>query len=206
MGKIILASASPRRKKLLNQINLPFEVQASSVDEHYDPERPPKKIVQKLAFRKSRDVAGQYSNALVIGADTIVVFRNKILEKPANPDKARQMLHDLSGQIHHVYSGVALCKVGPSNNITDSITFYEKTDVIFGDLNPNDIDAYVSGGSPMDKAGGYGIQDDFGAIFVRRIEGDYYNVVGFPIHSFYTTMKSFAPEFLPQKPNTQIDE
>lgn len=207
MKKIILASGSPRRKKLFQQINLPFDVQPSSVDESFDPSLPPNEIVQQLAIRKVEDVAISNKNALVIGADTIVLFNNQILEKPASQVEAKQMLQNLSGQTHQVLTGVALCKVDSSNNITDTTTFVEITDVVFGDLNPNDIENYVAGGSPMDKAGGYGIQDDFGAIFVKRIEGDYYNVVGFPLYRFYNEMETFAPEFLPQlKPNEEADE
>jgi septum formation protein len=163
-------------------------------------------IVQQLAMRKARDIAESHRDALIIGADTVVVFNDQILEKPETSTEAKQMLQSLSGQTHQVLTGVALCKVDGSNNITDSSTFVEKTDVIFGNLNPDDIAAYVTGGSPMDKAGGYGIQDDFGAIFVQRIKGDYYNVVGFPLHRFYNVMQSFAPEFLPKMLNNQIDE
>lgn len=207
MKQIILASASPRRKKLLQQIKLSFDVRPSSVSESYNPSLSPAKIVQQLAMRKAKDIALQSRDALVIGADTIVVFRNQILEKPVDSSDAEQMLQQLSGQTHQVFTGVALCKVNISHNITESTTFVESTDVIFGDLNPRDIEAYVAGGSPMDKAGGYGIQDDFGAIFVRRIEGDYYNVVGFPLHSFYNVMKSFAPEIIrPQKIDKKANE
>lgn len=197
MKTIILASGSPRRKKLLQQINLSFDVHASSVGESFDSNLSPEEIAQELALRKATDVAPSYRNALVIGADTIVVFKGQILEKPDSHQEAHEMLQGLSGQTHQVVTGVALCKVDESYNITDTTTFTEQTDVIFGELDPYNIETYVAGGSPMDKAGGYGIQDDFGAIFVRRIEGDYYNVVGFPLHSFYNTMKSFAPEFLP---------
>lgn len=207
MGKIILASGSPRRKKLLQQINLPFEVLVSSVDESFDPEQPASEIVQQLALRKARDISQNHNNALVIGADTIVVFEDEILEKPANRREAKTMLQQLSGQTHQVQTGVALCKVESSQNITDTLTFVEETSVTFGELDDKDIETYVAGGSPLDKAGGYGIQDDFGAIFVKRIEGDYYNVVGFPLHRFYNAMKSFAPEFLPRiKINTYADE
>lgn len=195
MNKIILASASPRRKKLLQQINLSFQVQPSLIDESFDSTLSADQNVQQLALRKSKDVATQFKDALVIGADTIVVLNDQILTKPANHKEARNMLMQLSGQTHQVYTGVGLCKVN-DHNITDTITFMEKTEVVFGDLNPEDIDTYVSDGSPMDKAGGYGIQDDFGAIFVKQIKGDFYNVVGFPLHSFYTVMHSFAPEYL----------
>ncbi len=202
MKKIILASGSPRRKKLLQQINLPFDVEPSAVNEFFDSDLSPEEIVQQLALRKASDVASQHDDALIIGADTIVVFGNKILEKPETHQEAKKMLQHLSGQTHQVLTGVALCKVKVSNNI-ETATFVETTDVTFGDLNTHDIDAYVASGSPMDKAGGYGIQDDFGAIFVKKIEGDYYNVVGFPLHRFYTTIETFAPEFLP---HLKLDE
>lgn len=197
LKKIILASGSPRRKKLLQQINLSFDVRPSSVDEFFDPELSPEEVVQQLALRKAADVAKNQKDALVIGADTIVVFKDKILEKPRTHQEAKKMLQQLSGQTHQVLTGVALCKVNASNNIADTVSFVETTDVTFGELNSDDIENYVASGSPMDKAGGYGIQDDFGAIFVKKIEGDYYNVVGFPLHSFYTTVQAFAPEFLP---------
>ncbi|WP_138429313.1 Maf family protein [Fodinibius saliphilus] len=201
MKQIILASASPRRKKLLNQINLSFEVQPSAIEEEYNPEWPPEKIVCELAMQKGKDIASQFSNTLVIGADTIVTFEDNILEKPKDADDARQMLTQLSGNTHQVYTGVALYKTDHLNNIVDSTTFFEVTDVTFGELDPLDIDTYVKGGSPMDKAGSYGIQDDFGAIFVKRIEGDYNNVVGFPLHSFYNTVRNFAGDLLPKPGN-----
>jgi len=200
---IILASASPRRKKLLQQVNLDFQVHPSSVDESYNPELSPDKIVCQLALRKANEVAPKYPNALVIGADTIVTFKDDILEKPATTDEAANMLQRLSGQTHQVYTGVALCKTDEANNILDRSTFFEITNVTFGDLNPTDIDAYIAGGSPMDKAGGYGIQDDFGAIFVKRIEGDYNNVVGFPLYSFYNTVRKFAPRALSNPGSSQ---
>jgi septum formation protein len=203
LNKIILASGSPRRKKLLQQINFSFKVHPSKVDESYDPSLSPDEIVQELASRKAKDIAQHYDHALVVGADTIVVFENQILEKPANQQEARKMLRKLSGQTHQVLTGVALYKIDAEQNIMESYTFVETTDVIFGELKSHNIDAYVETGSPMDKAGSYGIQDDYGAIFVRRIEGDYYNVVGFPLHRFYNVMETFAPEFLPR---TQIDE
>lgn len=196
MNTIILASGSPRRKKLLQQLSLSFQVCPSPVDESYDPNLKPSEIVQQLALRKSTDVASRHPEALIIGADTIVVFGDKILEKPKSKGEARQMLHNLSNQTHQVYTGVALCKTDIQHNIIESTTFFEITNVTFGNLSSSDIDKYVAGGSPMDKAGAYGIQDDFGAIFVKRIEGDYHNVVGFPLHAFYNTLRTFAPDYL----------
>ncbi|NGP86827.1 Maf family protein [Fodinibius halophilus] len=201
MKQIVLASASPRRKKLLQQINLPFEVHPSSVEENYNPEWSPGKIVKELSLKKGKNVATDFSSALVISADTIVTFEDTILEKPEDANEAYDMLTQLSNNTHQVYTGVALCKTDQINNIAGTKTFFEVTDVTFGKLNPQDIKNYVEGGSPMDKAGSYGIQDDFGAIFVKRIEGDYNNVVGFPLHSFYNTVRNFAGEFLPNPGN-----
>lgn len=198
MKKIILASRSPRRKELLQQINLVFDIYPSSADESFDSGNSPEEIVCELALRKATEVSQQFADALIIGADTIVTFRDHILEKPGSEEEARRMLQMLSGEQHQVYTGVALCKTDHSKKITKTTSFAEKTEVIFGELNTENIAEYVRTGSPMDKAGGYGIQDDFGAIFVKKIIGDYYNVVGFPLHSFYNVMDSFAPEYLPE--------
>ena len=194
MNSIILASGSPRRKKLLQQINIPFQVQVSSVDEEYDPDLAPADIVRTLARRKAEDVARGYKNALIIGADTIVSFETNILEKPRTNQEAKDMLHKLSDQSHSVFTGVALCKSGDSG-IDQTHTFFEETCVTFGELRSKDIEQYVQSGSPMDKAGSYGIQDDYGALFVKRIAGDYNTVVGFPLYAFYQELKEFAPEY-----------
>ncbi|WP_445664819.1 Maf family protein [Fodinibius sp. AD559] len=199
METIILASGSPRRKKLLQKIGVPFEVHSSEVNEDYESHWSPSQIVQTLADRKARTVAPDYSNALIIGADTIVTYNNEILEKPTTLSEAKTMLQRLSGHSHEVLTGVSLLKTDASNNLTDSTTFVETTKVIFGDINPKLISAYVATANPMDKAGAYGIQDPHGALFVEAIEGDYYNVVGFPLHSFYNAITSFAPEFLSQQ-------
>lgn len=195
-GKIVLASGSPRREKLLKQLGLEFTVCPSSVDEHFDPSDPPGHIAKELALRKARDVAPGFPNALVIAADTIVVFEGDILEKPASEQEAVEMLSRLAGNTHSVFTGVALAKTGPESNIRTETAFFVETEVRFGMLTEDEIRSYVQSGSPMDKAGAYGIQDDWGALFVESIRGDYYTVVGFPLHAFYREMKSFAPEFL----------
>jgi septum formation protein len=199
LKSIILASGSPRRKKLLQKIGITFKVHTSKVEEDYENHWSPSKIVETLANRKAGAVAPYYGDALLIGADTIVTYNDEILEKPATPSEAKKMLQQLSGHLHKVLSGVSLLKTDASNNITESTTFVETTNVLFGELDPKLIDAYVATAKPMDKAGAYGIQDPHGALFVETIEGDYYNVVGFPLHSFYNTMKSFAPDFLSQQ-------
>ncbi|MEL7834922.1 Maf family protein [Fodinibius sp. Rm-B-1B1-1] len=196
MKTIVLASGSPRRKTLLNKIDLTFTVTPSEVDEHYNPQWSPAEIVRTLAQRKAEDIAPKYNHGLIIGADTIVAFNDSILEKPSSSSDAKTMLQKLSGKTHEVLTGVTLIKTDNDNNIISQTTFVEKTEVIFGDLDPKLVNAYVATGSPMDKAGAYGIQDPHGALFVKEIRGDYYNVVGFPLHRFYNTMKSFAPDFL----------
>lgn len=195
---IILASQSPRRKKLLEQIGFSFSVEPSSCDESYNANESPTDIVQMLAYRKAADVAKSNPQSLIIGADTIVVFEDRILEKPTSLNDAETMLASLSGRQHQVLSGVSLVKTDKEGNIKDSDTFSESTKVFFGELSKNEIEHYVSGGSPMDKAGSYGIQDDWGSLFVKRIEGDYNNVIGLPLFALYRHMKKFAPEFLQQ--------
>lgn len=200
---IVLASQSPRRKKLLQQLNLDFRVEPSSADEFYSGNENPSEIVQKLALRKAIDISRSKKEALVIGADTLVIYENTILGKPNTAEEARKMLSNLSGNCHSVFTGVALVKTDVQGNILQKKTFVEKTKVYFGNLSRDEIDNYVNSGSPMDKAGSYGIQDDWGAIFVKRIEGDYYNVVGLPLHALYQHLKSFAPEALVQSLNTK---
>lgn len=193
MSRIILASQSPRRKKLLQQIGLSFEVHPSSSEEiiqHTDP----KEIVEDLALLKADDVAHHFEDSLVIGADTIVVFGDKIIGKPSNPEEAKTFLQQLSTHTHSVFTGVALVKTDKNGSIERTLTFHEQTKVTFSALDTADVAAYIQTGNPMDKAGAYGIQDDLGALFVEKIEGDYYNVVGFPLNRFYRELKSFYPD------------
>lgn len=187
-------------------MGLTFEVHASDASEDYESDWSPNQIVQTLAKRKADAIASFHSNALIIGADTIVTFNDQILEKPSSCSEAKDMLQQLSGHTHEVLTGISLLKTDASNNITDSTTFVETTNVIFGDLTPALINAYVATQNPMDKAGAYGIQDPHGALFVKAIEGDYYNVVGFPLHSFYNMMTSFAPELLSRQKLYQFSD
>lgn len=193
---IILASRSPRRKKLLEQLNITFRVEPSSCKEHFDENEQPSQIVQDLALQKAADVADGKKNALIIGADTIVVYNDRILGKPGSANEAKRMLKSLCGTSHTVLTGVGLVKTDKEGNISDQETFFERTQVYFGKLTDSEINNYVASGSPMDKAGSYGIQDDWGALFVEKIEGDYNNVVGLPLYSLYHHLKKFAPEVL----------
>ncbi len=181
---IILASKSPRRKKLLKQIGLQFKSKSFDVDETFSPTESPVKLVKKLARTKLLAATEKIKDSIIITADTIVVFDKKVLGKPKDKKDAARMLKKLSGNKHYVYTGFAIY-----NGITKKlIVDYEKTCVKFRTLSNDEIDDYIATGSPMDKAGSYGIQDDYGAVFVSSISGDYYNVVGLPLSKFYTRL------------------
>ncbi|HKI45712.1 MAG TPA: Maf family protein [Balneolales bacterium] len=194
---IVLASASPRRKVLLEQINLSFTIQPSDVEEIMHPGQPPGKVAMQLADQKATDVSDDHANAVIIGADTVVVLEGRMLGKPEDAEEAFSMLKSLSGRTHEVYTGVALLKTDADAKIIDRSLFYARTLVTFDELDDQEIIDYIQTGSPNDKAGSYGIQDDWGSVFVKELQGDYYNVVGFPLNLFYRNMKKFAPELLP---------
>lgn len=193
MTRIILASQSPRRKKLLEQIGLSFEVFPSDVEENSS-QQDPALLVKELALLKAREVSARFQGSLVIGADTIVVHKGEIVGKPENEEEAAEFLTSLSNSTHTVYTGVALVKSDKKGHPESSHTFFEQTKVTFSTLDKQDIHTYIKSGNPLDKAGAYGIQDDLGALFVERIEGDYYNVVGFPLNRFYRELKKIMPK------------
>jgi septum formation protein len=174
---LILASSSPRRKELLEQLGLSFEVISSSVDESQIALTEPEQLVMELALLKARSVAAtSFSSAVIIGADTVVSIDGKILGKPVDSQHAVTMLKQLSGRKHQVFTGISVieCKAG---EITQVLTDFRRTDVWMTDLSAQTIAWYVGTDEPMDKAGSYGIQS-LGACFVDRIEGCYFNVVG----------------------------
>lgn len=181
---LILASQSPRRRALLDRIEVPFQTQVSPADETLAEPVPPPTAVQMLARRKAKPVASDHPSALVLAADTVVAHDETILNKPDNPAHARAMLHRLSGTAHTVYTSIALAHASTDRETTA----VEETHVVLGSLSDAEIRAYVASGSPMDKAGGYGIQDHTAPFFVERIEGDYYNVVGLPLRCLYQTL------------------
>ncbi len=189
---LILASASPRRKKLLEQLGLSFTVHASHVDEDAPADAPAEHIVQHLSSKKAAAVAPQFADALTLAADTLVVLDGAILGKPADEDEATRMLKRLSGRQHEVYTGIALHHPATSRYLTA----FETTRVTFSSLSEREIAAYVATRSPFDKAGGYGIQDDQGALYVSGIEGDYYNVVGLPLNRLYQMLKVHFSDLL----------
>ncbi len=173
--KIILASASPRRKEILQNLGLEFEVITSSAEEKVPDGLPPHIIVQELAMLKGADVAAKTKNALVISADTIVWLDGKMLGKPKDAEDAKYMLKMLSGNVHEVYTGVCVTHSGSGKSVSE----YEMTKVYFRKLSGGEIERYIATGEPLDKAGAYGIQGK-GCLLVEKIEGDYLNVVGLP--------------------------
>lgn len=181
---IYLASKSPRRRKLLKQLGIKFK--SFSVDLHeeiLDGEHPIQ-TVKRLAVHKSDEAALKVGKGILITADTIVVLGNEIIGKPKNELDAFRILSRLSGKTHTVYTGFAVLNL----NRKKKIVGYEQTDVTFRKLTQKEIRDYIKTGSPMDKAGAYGIQDDFGAVFVKRIDGCYYNVVGLPLAKIYKSL------------------
>ena len=180
--KLILASASPRRAELLRLIGLNFKVIPSSIQEDGINEQDPVSYVLQLSLAKAKDVASKIADGLIIGADTIVVLDGKILGKPKDENEAKEMLKRLSGRTHEVFTGFAVVDKPGGRTTSD----YESTKVHFRELRDWEIESYVKTQNPMDKAGAYGIQDQ-SAVFADRIEGCFYNVVGFPLTKFYTT-------------------
>ncbi|MGQ9819017.1 MAG: Maf family protein [Candidatus Kapaibacteriales bacterium] len=190
---LILASSSPRRKKLLDMLGLEFSVIHPNIDEDkagsniYDYSL----LVTEVARAKANAVAEKINEeAIIIGADTIVVHDGKVLNKPSTPEEAKQMLLLLSNHTHIVFTGIAFVHF-PTLFFK---TCFRRTEVTFRRLSLDEIDAYIQSGSPMDKAGAYGIQDDFGAVLVRHINGCFYNVIGLPLECFYTTLSKFINE------------
>lgn len=185
----ILASESPRRKKLLEQLGFEFTVEPSEIEEiNNKKNQPPEKQVIDLAFKKAMKIAKQHKEkALILGADTIVVIDGNILNKPIDKTDAFNILRTLSGYTHKVFTGIVLVE-SPGLRYVSKV---QETKVTFRELSDKEIIAYIESGSPMDKAGAYGIQDDFGAVFVSHIEGCYYNIVGLPLELLYSTMKEF---------------
>ncbi|HSD63407.1 MAG TPA: Maf family protein [Ignavibacteriaceae bacterium] len=179
---LILASSSPRRKKLLQQLNLKFRVISVEINEQRNGKESPVTMVKRLAYGKLDSARKSVNDGIIITADTIVVLDNEIIGKPRNKSDAREILKKLSDNTHIVYTGFVVYNSRNDKTIVD----YEKTKVTFRKLSSEEIDNYIKTGNPMDKAGAYGIQDDFGAVFVKKINGDYYNVVGLPISKVYS--------------------
>ena len=183
--KLILASGSPRRKELLEKLDIPFDVIVSECDETLPDGFPADAAAQMLAVRKAKAVAALHPDAVVIGADTTVLLDGEILGKPSDEADCKRMLHALSGRIHQVVTGVAIFWEGHTASFSDT------TQVQFYPLSDAEIDAYAASGEPYDKAGAYGIQGR-GGLLIAGIHGDYYNVVGLPVARLARQLKDFG--------------
>lgn len=202
MSQIILASNSPRRKELLEQVGVEFEVCPAKGEEVISKTKP-QEVVMELAAQKAQEVAAMIlaygerhpdtttpQELLVIGADTVVSYEGKILGKPKDETEAEEMLTMLSGNTHEVYTGAALVFIDPSGR-AGMHTFYECTRVTMYPVSQKEIKRYIATGDPMDKAGAYGIQGAF-AIHIKEIAGDYNNVVGLPVARLYQELQKFG--------------
>jgi len=198
--KIILASNSPRRKQLLEQVGFEFDVCPSGCDEVVT-STVPSEVCVELSKQKAIDVASAISmyneehadiaapqDLIIIGSDTIVAIDGEILGKPSDDEKAKEMLRKLSGNVHSVFTGVTFVFMASDGRVGE-YSFYDKTDVEVYELSEEEITEYVDTGDPLDKAGAYGIQGYF-AKHIKKIDGDYYNVVGLPIGRLYHELKS----------------
>jgi septum formation protein len=196
MKKIILASASPRRKELLEKIGLKFVVQPSDTEEAFDSGLEPHELVRQISLKKAKTVAANHKNAIIIAADTIGVIGNKILGKPRTLNKAAQMLNEISGRSHLVITGLTVLDTATNKSISrtvDTVVFIKK-------LNKQEISAYVKTGEPLDKAGAYAIQG-MGAIIVEKIEGDFYNVMGLPLQALTEILQEFGVDVWKSTPS-----
>lgn len=186
LPNLVLASASPRRAEILRAVGWEFEKATADVDETLMETETPESYVERLARTKAKTVAGQIKEGLILGADTTVVIDSEIIGKPIDLGDARKMLEKLSGRWHEVLTGVALFKKN-----ADGLTYrdgYERTRVKFAALSNSEIEYLVNKGAPLDKAGAYAVQAQ-AALFIERIEGDYWNVVGLPVGLVYRLSK-----------------
>jgi len=188
LPKLILASSSPRRAEILTAVGWEYEKQIADIDETELPAEKPAEYVRRLAREKAEAVAGKFTDALVLGADTIVVIENKIVGKPKDLTDARRMLKMLSGNWHEVLTGVALVKTAEGDSETK--VDLQRTRVKFAVLSDEEIEFLIERGEPLDKAGAYAVQAQ-AALFIEQIEGDYWNVVGLPVNLIYALSKTF---------------
>jgi len=193
--QFILASASPRRKDLLGRLKIPFEVIPSEVAEDIN-EKNPALMAGKLSADKARTVAEGRPTVLVLGADTVVAQNNTIFGKPVNHHEVLRMLNQLSNTTHHVITAVTLVKTDKEGNTEDEWAFQEQTEVTFHTLDDINLKNYARTDIPYDKAGGYGIQNVWGSIFVKSIDGDFFNVMGLPLQRVARALKLFAPVYM----------
>ena len=190
MSKLILASASPRRKELLKNLGYAFSIEVCDLDENSDKTKP-YELVMDLAQTKAKAIMDMHvgEDVIVIGADTVVANESEILGKPRDLEHAKEMISSLQGKIHQVYTGVYL--YWNDGKINRNLTFYEKTDVEVYPMTPEEIEAYVATKECVDKAGSYAIQGLFSP-YIKGISGDYNNVVGLPVARIYQEIKKLG--------------
>jgi len=186
MNKIILASGSPRRKEVLENIGLDFVIAKSDYEEDMTLDMEPEKLAEFLSLGKAKDVAKRHTDAIIIAADTLVVLDHHLLGKPSTKEIARETLQIISGQTINVITGYTIIDTTNNKIITKSVT----TQVVMKEITEDEITAYVKTDEPMDKAGAFGIQGH-GALLVKEIHGDYYNVMGLPLFSLTQSLKEF---------------
>ncbi|MFH0768115.1 MAG: nucleoside triphosphate pyrophosphatase [Chloroflexota bacterium] len=191
MQRIILASASPRRKELLEKIGLRFEVEPSNYVEDMRSEAEPHELAKKVSLEKAKVVASKHNDAIVIAADTFGVFRGKILGKPNTEVEAKRMLQTINGKSHLVITGFTIIDTKKNKALSRAV----ETKVYIRRLTTSEIDAYVESKEPLDKAGGYAIQG-LGSVIVEKIEGDYFNVMGLPLSALTESLKEFEVNIL----------
>jgi septum formation protein len=195
----ILASNSPRRRELLNMLALDFQVVPSEIEESIPAGEPPELATTDIAMEKALDAAKRVpQGSIVIGADTLVYLDGSPLGKPRDDREAARMLRLLSGRTHRVYTGVAV--IDGDRRLAE----YERTDVTFREIDDDEIESYIKTGEPLDKAGAYGIQG-WGSLFVERIRGDYYNVVGLPVFRLGMMLRYLGHDVLTTKTGEVIE-
>ncbi|MDO4542779.1 MAG: Maf family protein [Bacillota bacterium] len=190
MSRLFLASSSPRRKEILENLGLRFTVRPADIDESLISGEDAASYVLRMAVQKALAAAIDVDEGIIIGADTIVSLDEDILGKPEDSEEARKQLTELSGREHIVITGLGV--VDKKSNRT--VSAMVQTIVYFKELSEEEIEAYIQTGEPMDKAGSYGIQGK-GAVFIRRIEGDYYNVVGLPVAKLYSLLTELGYDY-----------
>lgn len=185
MSRLVLASESPRRRELVSRLGLETICVSSDVDESLPENMSPEDTCVKLATKKALSVSKNFPSDIVIGCDTVVAAQGKILGKPKDEQDAHDMLSFLSGKTHSVFTGVCLVFSG------HTLTFFEETEVEFYPLTEDEITKYIKTNEPFDKAGAYGIQEQ-GSLLVKRISGDYFNVMGLPVSKINQKLKEFG--------------
>lgn len=185
--KIILASKSERRKMLLTQIGLEFEIRESAYEEDMSALSNPHELAKFLALGKAQDIAKYYDDAIIIGADTFVFYEGNFIGKPKNKEDAKKILTNFSGNTHDIVTGLAIIDTKTKTVVTD----YGEAKVTFRTLTTEEIDDYIATGEPMDKAGAYGLMNR-AAVLIEKVDGDFYSVIGLPLNKLHVALKKMG--------------